>query len=184
MSPPSSIFSSLPSSSSSAWPNPIFFPRSLLHFQSLRHPLLRLHWLRAVPTMAEETKNPTSDIPVGLVGSMTLTTLLYCLLVVTLCLMQPFHLGLFHCHRYLGELEGVVGVDNDVCEDELCTRVIESVGDGVLLSHDVDNGVEGESAAGDELVIGPIEWIPSKLLFCLGGGVECDSLKDAKDGSN
>ncbi|XP_060669249.1 cationic amino acid transporter 1-like [Ziziphus jujuba] len=45
----------------------------------------------AVATMAEETKNPARDIPVGLVGSMTLTTLLYCLLAVTLCLMQPFH---------------------------------------------------------------------------------------------
>lgn len=44
----------------------------------------------AVSTMAEETKNPARDIPVGLVGSMTLTTLLYCLLAVTLCLMQPY----------------------------------------------------------------------------------------------
>ncbi|KAL6894599.1 hypothetical protein ACP4OV_008697 [Aristida adscensionis] len=44
----------------------------------------------AVSTMAEETKNPARDIPIGLVGAMTLTTALYCVLAVTLCLMQPF----------------------------------------------------------------------------------------------
>lgn len=44
----------------------------------------------AVSTMAEETKNPAKDIPIGLVGSMVITTVLYCLLAVTLCLMQPY----------------------------------------------------------------------------------------------
>ncbi|CAA2956891.1 cationic amino acid transporter 1-like [Olea europaea var. sylvestris] len=44
----------------------------------------------AVSTMAEETKNPAKDIPIGLVGSMVITTALYCILAVTLCLMQPF----------------------------------------------------------------------------------------------
>lgn len=44
----------------------------------------------AVSTMAEETKNPAKDIPLGLVGSMTLTTLFYCVLALTLCLMQPY----------------------------------------------------------------------------------------------
>ncbi|KAL0011810.1 hypothetical protein SO802_006918 [Lithocarpus litseifolius] len=44
----------------------------------------------AVSTMAEETKNPGRDIPIGLVGSMVITTLAYCLLAVTLCLMQPY----------------------------------------------------------------------------------------------
>ncbi|CAA2967685.1 Cationic amino acid transporter 1 [Olea europaea subsp. europaea] len=44
----------------------------------------------AVSTMAEETKNPAKDIPIGLVGSMVITTALYCVLAVTLCLMQPF----------------------------------------------------------------------------------------------
>ncbi|KAJ3674914.1 hypothetical protein LUZ60_005530 [Juncus effusus] len=43
----------------------------------------------AVSTMAEETKNPTRDIPIGLIGAMSVTTFLYCLLAVTLCLMQP-----------------------------------------------------------------------------------------------
>lgn len=44
----------------------------------------------AVSTMAEETKNPARDIPIGLVGSMAITTALYCVLAVTLCLMQPY----------------------------------------------------------------------------------------------
>ncbi|EPS73601.1 cationic amino acid transporter, partial [Genlisea aurea] len=44
----------------------------------------------AVSTMAEETKNPARDIPIGLVGSMVITTALYCILAVTLCLMQPY----------------------------------------------------------------------------------------------
>lgn len=44
----------------------------------------------AVSTMAEETKNPARDIPIGLVGSMLVTTTLYCLMAVTLCLMVPY----------------------------------------------------------------------------------------------
>ncbi|KAL2474944.1 Cationic amino acid transporter 1 [Abeliophyllum distichum] len=44
----------------------------------------------AVSTMAEETKNPAKDIPIGLIGSMVITTIIYCLMAVTLCLMQPY----------------------------------------------------------------------------------------------
>lgn len=44
----------------------------------------------AVATMAEETKNPARDIPIGLVGSMVFTTVVYCLLAITLCLMQSY----------------------------------------------------------------------------------------------
>ncbi|KAJ1386147.1 Cationic amino acid transporter, C-terminal [Sesbania bispinosa] len=44
----------------------------------------------AVSTMAEETKNPGRDIPIGLVGSMVIITMIYCLLAVTLCLMQNY----------------------------------------------------------------------------------------------
>ncbi|URE24145.1 Amino acid permease [Musa troglodytarum] len=44
----------------------------------------------AVSTMAEETKNPAKDIPLGLVGAMAITTGCYCLLALTLCLMQPY----------------------------------------------------------------------------------------------
>ncbi|KAH6830708.1 amino acid transporter 1 [Perilla frutescens var. hirtella] len=45
----------------------------------------------AVSTMAEETKNPGRDIPIGLVGSMVITTTIYCVLAVALCLMQPYN---------------------------------------------------------------------------------------------
>lgn len=44
----------------------------------------------AVSTMAEETKNPARDIPIGLVGSMVIATVAYCLMALTLCLMQPY----------------------------------------------------------------------------------------------
>ncbi|KAK9153311.1 hypothetical protein Sjap_000791 [Stephania japonica] len=44
-----------------------------------------------VATMAEETKNPRRDIPIGLVGSMVITIFLYCLLAITLCLMQAYN---------------------------------------------------------------------------------------------
>ncbi|MQL72314.1 hypothetical protein Taro_004639 [Colocasia esculenta] len=44
----------------------------------------------AVSTMAEETKNPARDIPIGLVGAMIITTAAYCLLALTLCLMVPY----------------------------------------------------------------------------------------------
>ncbi|XP_042489459.1 cationic amino acid transporter 1-like [Macadamia integrifolia] len=44
----------------------------------------------AVSTLAEETKNPGRDIPIGLVGSMTIITFAYCLMAATLCLMQPY----------------------------------------------------------------------------------------------
>jgi APA family basic amino acid/polyamine antiporter len=44
----------------------------------------------AVSTMAEETKNPAKDIPIGLVGSMVITTTIYCILAITLCLMVPY----------------------------------------------------------------------------------------------
>ncbi|GMY38054.1 cationic amino acid transporter 1-like [Fagus crenata] len=43
-----------------------------------------------VATMAEETKNPGRDIPIGLIGSMSITVVVYCLLAATLCLMQPY----------------------------------------------------------------------------------------------
>nr|DAD37236.1 TPA_asm: hypothetical protein HUJ06_007877 [Nelumbo nucifera] len=44
----------------------------------------------AVSTMAEETKNPGRDIPIGLLGSMSIITVAYCLFAATLCLMQPY----------------------------------------------------------------------------------------------
>eukprot|EP01018_Ginkgo_biloba_P031286 Gb_27324 [translate_table: standard] len=44
----------------------------------------------AVATMAEETKNPSRDIPIGLVGSMFVIIASYCLMALTLCLMQHY----------------------------------------------------------------------------------------------
>lgn len=44
----------------------------------------------AVATMAEETKNPAKDIPIGLVGSMVIIITVYCLMALTLCLMQSY----------------------------------------------------------------------------------------------
>ncbi|KAJ8545299.1 hypothetical protein K7X08_017882 [Anisodus acutangulus] len=44
-----------------------------------------------VATLGEEVKNPGRDIPVGLIGSMVVTIIIYCLLAATLSLMQPFN---------------------------------------------------------------------------------------------
>ncbi|PKA53665.1 Cationic amino acid transporter 5 [Apostasia shenzhenica] len=41
-------------------------------------------------TMAEETHNPAKDIPVGLVGSMTIITGIYCLMSLSLAMMQKY----------------------------------------------------------------------------------------------
>ncbi|GMH18236.1 hypothetical protein Nepgr_020077 [Nepenthes gracilis] len=43
-----------------------------------------------VATMAEETKRPSRDIPVGLVGSMSMITVIYCLMSLTLTMMQKY----------------------------------------------------------------------------------------------
>ncbi|KAL6325127.1 hypothetical protein AAG906_022694 [Vitis piasezkii] len=44
-----------------------------------------------VATMAEETKNPTRDIPLGLVGSMTMITVVYCLMALVLSMMEKYN---------------------------------------------------------------------------------------------
>ncbi|CAM6101741.1 unnamed protein product [Calypogeia fissa] len=46
----------------------------------------------AVTTMAEETKNPGRDMPIGLVGAMVLTTIVYMLMALALTLMVPYGL--------------------------------------------------------------------------------------------
>ncbi|KAK7270861.1 hypothetical protein RJT34_26347 [Clitoria ternatea] len=43
-----------------------------------------------VATMAEETKNPSRDIPIGLVGSMVLITVIYCLMSLSLVTMVKY----------------------------------------------------------------------------------------------
>ncbi|KAG0554271.1 hypothetical protein KC19_12G078300 [Ceratodon purpureus] len=46
----------------------------------------------AVSTMAEEVKNPARDIPIGLIGSMSLCTVIYMMMALTLSLMVPYTL--------------------------------------------------------------------------------------------
>lgn len=41
-------------------------------------------------TLAEEIQNPTTSLPVGIVGSVVITTLIYCLMALSLCLMVPY----------------------------------------------------------------------------------------------
>ncbi|CAL0303710.1 unnamed protein product [Lupinus luteus] len=43
-----------------------------------------------VATMAEETKNPSRDIPIGLIGSMTIISVIYCLMALALVMMQNY----------------------------------------------------------------------------------------------
>ncbi|XVE67577.1 hypothetical protein DITRI_Ditri08aG0171500 [Diplodiscus trichospermus] len=43
-----------------------------------------------IATMAEETKNPSRDIPLGLLGSMSIITVIYCLMALSLTLMQKY----------------------------------------------------------------------------------------------
>lgn len=43
-----------------------------------------------VATMAEETKRPSRDIPLGLVGSMAMITVVYCLMALALTMMEKY----------------------------------------------------------------------------------------------
>jgi amino acid transporter len=43
-----------------------------------------------IATMAEETRNPARDIPLGLLGSMSLITAIYCVMALALSMMQPY----------------------------------------------------------------------------------------------
>ncbi|XP_027367225.1 cationic amino acid transporter 5 [Abrus precatorius] len=44
----------------------------------------------SIATMAEETKKPSRDIPIGLVGSMSMITVIYCLMALALSMMQKY----------------------------------------------------------------------------------------------
>ncbi|KAL8508669.1 hypothetical protein ACS0TY_019061 [Phlomoides rotata] len=44
----------------------------------------------SIATMAEETKNPSRDIPLGLLGSMSMITLIYCLMALCLSMMVKY----------------------------------------------------------------------------------------------
>ncbi|KAG1330299.1 cationic amino acid transporter 5-like [Cocos nucifera] len=43
-----------------------------------------------IATMAEETKNPARDIPLGLIGSMSAITVVYCVMALVLVMMQRY----------------------------------------------------------------------------------------------
>ncbi|KAI3440289.1 uncharacterized protein J3R85_003924 [Psidium guajava] len=43
-----------------------------------------------IATMAEETKNPSKDIPLGLVGSMSIIMVIYCLMALALGMLQKY----------------------------------------------------------------------------------------------
>ncbi|CAB4309857.1 unnamed protein product [Prunus armeniaca] len=45
----------------------------------------------SVSTMAEEIQNPSKSLPIGIVGSVVLTSVLYCLMALSLCLMVPYN---------------------------------------------------------------------------------------------
>ena len=42
-------------------------------------------------TMAEEIQNPSKSLPIGIVGSVVITTIIYCLMALSLCLMVPYN---------------------------------------------------------------------------------------------
>lgn len=41
-------------------------------------------------TMAEEIQNPSKSLPIGIVGSVLITSVLYCLMALSLCVMVPY----------------------------------------------------------------------------------------------
>lgn len=45
----------------------------------------------SVSTMAEEIKNPSKSLPVGITGSVLIVSLLYCLMALALCVMIPYN---------------------------------------------------------------------------------------------
>lgn len=51
----------------------------------------------AVSTTAEEVKNPAKNMPIGVSGSVIIVTVLYMLIAVALCMLQPYDLV---CHPY------------------------------------------------------------------------------------
>jgi amino acid transporter len=44
----------------------------------------------SVSTMAEEIQNPSRSLPVGIVGSVLIVSVLYCLMALSLCMMVPY----------------------------------------------------------------------------------------------
>lgn len=46
----------------------------------------------AVSTLAEEVKNPVTDIPIGVSGSVIIVTVLYCLMAASMSMLLPYDL--------------------------------------------------------------------------------------------
>lgn len=44
----------------------------------------------SVSTLAEEIKNPSRSLPVGIIGSVLIVSALYCLMALALCFMVPY----------------------------------------------------------------------------------------------
>lgn len=44
----------------------------------------------SVSTMAEEIKNPSKNLPIGIVGSVFIVSALYCLMALSLCMLVPY----------------------------------------------------------------------------------------------
>ncbi|XP_059441837.1 cationic amino acid transporter 6, chloroplastic-like [Corylus avellana] len=44
----------------------------------------------SVSTMAEEIQNPSKSLPVGIIGSVLIVSVLYCLMALSLCMMVPY----------------------------------------------------------------------------------------------
>ncbi|XAR54888.1 hypothetical protein NMG60_11030215 [Bertholletia excelsa] len=44
----------------------------------------------SVSTMAEEIQNPSKSLPVGIVGSVTMVSAIYCLMALSMCVMTPY----------------------------------------------------------------------------------------------
>ncbi|KAL7610731.1 hypothetical protein Lser_V15G10137 [Lactuca serriola] len=45
----------------------------------------------SVSTMAEEIQNPSKSLPLGIIGSVLIVSVLYCLMALSLCLMVPYN---------------------------------------------------------------------------------------------
>ncbi|WCJ25748.1 cationic amino acid transporter 6 [Euphorbia peplus] len=46
----------------------------------------------SISTMAEEIQNPSKSLPIGIVGSVLIVCVLYCLMALSLCLMVPYNM--------------------------------------------------------------------------------------------
>lgn len=45
----------------------------------------------SVSTMAEEIRNPSKSLPLGIIGSVLIVSVIYCLMALSLCMMVPYN---------------------------------------------------------------------------------------------